>query len=143
MVQTSVSFCLVSVSMFCPFMRVRCWNLPLLLCDVKYVLWALVKFFYECEYPCIWSIYVQNWEFLVDFSLDEYEMPYLNFLITFGWKSILFDIRMAIPACFLELFPWKIVFFEVVCLSLSLRWLSCIPQTVGSFICIQYVSLFY
>jgi hypothetical protein len=36
--------------------------------------------------------------------------PSLSFLITFGWKSILFDIRMAIPACYLGPFAWKIVF---------------------------------
>ena len=33
--------------------------------------------------------------------------PSLSFLITFGWKFTLFDIRIATPACFLELFAWK------------------------------------
>jgi hypothetical protein len=36
--------------------------------------------------------------------------PSLSFLITLGWKSILFDIRMATPACFFGPFAWKIVF---------------------------------
>jgi hypothetical protein len=31
-------------------------------------------------------------------------------LTTFGWKLILLDIRMAIPACFLGPFAWKIIF---------------------------------
>jgi hypothetical protein len=31
-------------------------------------------------------------------------------LITLGWKSILFDITMATPACFFRPFAWKIVF---------------------------------
>jgi hypothetical protein len=45
---------------------------------------------------------------LVDFTF-EYEFPSLSFLITLGWKSIFFDIRMATPACFLlhmQLEPW-------------------------------------
>jgi hypothetical protein len=36
--------------------------------------------------------------------------PSLSFLITFGWKSVLFAIGMATPACFLETFAWRIVF---------------------------------
>ena len=36
--------------------------------------------------------------------------PSLSFLITLGWKSILFDIRMATPAYFFRPFAWKIVF---------------------------------
>ena len=60
--------------------------------------------------------------------------PSLSFLMTFGWKSILFDIRMATPACFLEPFAWKIVFQRFTlryCLSLPLRWISCIQQNAG------------
>jgi len=35
---------------------------------------------YECRCSCIWSIDVQNWEFiLVDFSFDEYEVSFLIF----------------------------------------------------------------
>ena len=33
--------------------------------------------------------------------------PSLSFLITFGWKFTLFDIRIATPACFLGPFAWK------------------------------------
>jgi hypothetical protein len=47
---------------------------------------------------------------LEDFTFDEYEVSLLVFLITLGWKSILFDIRMATPACFFIPFAWKIVF---------------------------------
>ena len=37
-------FCLVSVSMTSPLVRVGCWNLPPLLCGVQYAFWALEKF---------------------------------------------------------------------------------------------------
>jgi hypothetical protein len=36
--------------------------------------------------------------------------PSLSFLITLGWKSILFAIRKATPSSFLGLFAWKFVF---------------------------------
>jgi hypothetical protein len=67
----------------------------------------------------------------------------LSFLITLGWKSILFDIRMATPAGSFGSFAWKIVFQPYTlrsCLSLSLRWVSCMQQNVGSCICSQSVS---
>ena len=38
------------------------------------------------------------------------KFPSLSFLITFGWKSTLFDIRMATPACFLGPIAWNIFF---------------------------------
>jgi hypothetical protein len=34
----------------------------------------------------------------------------LSFLITFGWKSIFLDIKMATPDCFLRPFAWKCFF---------------------------------
>jgi hypothetical protein len=46
--------------------------------------------------------------FLVDFSFGEYEVSFLIFFDDF-WL-ILFDNRMATPACFLELFAWKFSF---------------------------------
>ena len=60
--------------------------------------------------PCIWGIGVQNWEFLVDFPLMSMKYPSLSFLMTFGWTSILFDIRMATSICFLGPFAWKFFF---------------------------------
>jgi hypothetical protein len=33
--------------------------------------------------------------------------PSTSILVTFGWKSILLDIRMATPARFFGLFAWK------------------------------------
>ena len=48
----------------------------------------------------------------------------LTFWITLVWKSILFDIRMATPACFFRPFAWKFDFQPFTlrwCLSLSLR----------------------
>jgi hypothetical protein len=45
------------------------------------------------------------------FSFDEYEVFFLFFfLITFGRKLILFDIKIATPAYFLVPFAWKIIF---------------------------------
>ena len=59
----------------------------------------------------IWHIDVQNWHIiLVDISFDKYKMSFLISLINFGWKSILLDIRIATPACFLGPFDWKILF---------------------------------
>ena len=70
--------------------------------------------------------------------------PSLSFLITLGWKSILFDIRMATPACFFGPFGWKIVFQPFPlrqCLSFSLRWVSCKQQNVGSCLCSESIRL--
>ena len=66
--------------------------------------------FNECGCSYIWSVDIQNCEFLlVDFTFDEYKVSSLSFLITLGWKSILLDIRMATLACFLRPFAWKII----------------------------------
>ena len=35
----------------CPLMKVGCWNLPLLLCDMQYMLWALVRFLLWMQVP--------------------------------------------------------------------------------------------
>jgi hypothetical protein len=68
-----------------------------------------VFIFYECWYPCIRSLDVQSREFfLVDFLISM-KCSSLSFLINLDWKSILFDIRMATPACFLGPYAW--IFF--------------------------------
>ena len=70
--------------------------------------------------------------------------PFLSFLMSLGWKSILLDIRMVTPACFFRHFAWKIIFQPFIlrqCLSFSLRWVSCKQQNVGSCLCSQSVSL--
>ena len=93
-------------------MRLGCWNLPLLLCEMQCVLWALVKFLLlmwvllhlEHRYS---ELRVNLGRF---FPLTSIRCPSLSFLMTFGWKSILFDIRIATPACVLGPFAWKIVF---------------------------------
>ena len=46
------------------------------------------------------------WIFLV----TNMKCPFLCLLIDLSLKSILLDIRLAIPACFLGLFDWKIFF---------------------------------
>jgi hypothetical protein len=44
--------------------------------ESKY-LWPLVRYFYKYKCPCIWSIDVQNWEFiLVGFSFFEYVVSF-------------------------------------------------------------------
>ena len=49
------------------------------------------SFFNECSCPCIWSIDIQNWEFLLeDFTFDEYEVPLLVFFDNFGLEDIFF-----------------------------------------------------
>jgi hypothetical protein len=68
-------------------------------------------------------------------------------LITLGWKSILLDIRMPTPPCFLGPFAWKIVFqlfffFLRNYLSLSLRLVFCKQQNVGSCLCSQSISIY-
>jgi hypothetical protein len=101
--------CLVSVSIVCSFLRVGCWSLPLVLCEMQCVLWALVKFL-------LWMVVALNLEHKCSelrVHLGRYflwqlwhVLPYL-FLITFVWKLILLNIRMATPACFLGSFSWN------------------------------------
>jgi hypothetical protein len=55
----------------------------------------------------IFRIESSSWKILPLMSM---KCSSLSFLITLGWKSILFDIRMATPACFFWPFAWKIVF---------------------------------
>jgi hypothetical protein len=43
------------------------------------------SFFNECGCPCIWSIDIQNREFILeDFNFDEYEVSLLIFFENFG-----------------------------------------------------------
>ena len=55
----------------------------------------------------IFRIESTSWKILPLMSM---KCPSLSFLITLGWKSIVFNIRMATPACFFRPFAWKIVF---------------------------------
>jgi hypothetical protein len=65
--------------------------------------------------------------------------------MTFGLKSILSDIRMATLACFhLGPFAWKIVFQPFTlrkCLSLTLKYVSCLQQNAGYCLYIQSLIL--
>ena len=70
--------------------------------------------------------------------------PSPSLLIDYSLKSILLDIRMATPACFLGPFAWKTFsqpFTLSRCLSLWLRCVSCKQQNVGSCFRIQSLSL--
>ena len=78
------------------------------------------------------------------FPLMNMKCPSSSCLITFGWKSILLDIRMATPACFLGPFAYKSFFLPFTlrqCLSMFLRCVSCMQQNAGSCLHIQSVSL--
>ena len=95
--------------------------------------------------PCFWGIHVQNWDtILVDLCFDKYDVSFLTYFYYFWLKSILLDIRMATPACFLVLFTWKIFphpFTLRQCLSLLLRCVSYTQQNEESCFCIHSVSL--
>ena len=70
--------------------------------------------------------------------------PSPSLLIDFSLKSVLLDIRMATPTCFLGPFAWKTLsqpFTLSRCLSLWLRCVSCKQQNVGSCFHIQSLSL--
>jgi hypothetical protein len=67
--------------------------------------------------------------------------PSPSLLITFGWKSILLDIRMATPACFLGSSAWKTfpaLYSEIV----SVWMLRCAAEGC-SCLCIQSVSFYW
>ena len=80
------------------------------------------------------------------FTIATNSIKYLSpsLRIDFSLKSILLEIRMATPACFLGPFAWKTFsqpFTLSRCLSLRLRCVSCKQQNVGSCFCIQSLSL--
>ena len=78
------------------------------------------------------------------FPLMNMKYPSSSYLITFGWKSILLDIRMATLACFLKPFAWKTFFNPFTlsyCLSLLMRHVTCTHQNSGSSLGIQSLSL--
>jgi hypothetical protein len=138
----SVSFTvslLVSVSMICPLIRVdRVLKSLTIIVWGTCMLWALVKFFYECGYICIWSIDIQNWEFfLVDFSFNEYEVSFL----------ILFD-NLA-ERWFYSLLEWLLQLISWFYLlgnffSSPLLWGSFCPWHWGVFpVCSKILGLVY
>lgn len=59
----------------------------------------------KCGYSFVWAIAVKNQNFiLVEFYLNEYEVPFPICLDKFGLKLILLGKKLGIPACFLGLF---------------------------------------
>ena len=111
-----MSLYLVSVSKTCPLGKVGCWCIPLLLCGVQCMFWALLKFLL-----LIWVCFHLGHRcselrlYLGIFSLMNMR-PSLSHLITFGWKSILLNIRMELPTCFLGPFACKTFFFSCLLL---------------------------
>jgi hypothetical protein len=94
--------------------------------------------------PCICGLDVQNWGFiLVDFSFDECPSP--SDLITFGWKSVLLDIRIATLDCFVGSCSCKtdffqtlllvFIFFAGVCFLYKAEWWK-------SCLCVLHLSLY-
>ena len=79
---------------------------------------------------------------LVEWSFDELKWPSPSHLITFGWKSILLDIRMATQLVSSDQFLEKLssLFTLRLYLSLPLRFLSCRRQNAGSFLCNQVLA---
>ena len=79
------------------------------------------------------------------FPVTNMKCPSLSLLIDFSLKSILLDIRIATPTCFLGTFDWYIFFPQPFtlrwCLSLRLRCVSCMQQKDGFCFCIHSVSL--
>ena len=109
----------MSVSITCPLVRFGFWSFPLLLCEDQCVFWALEKFllfllllllvfFFFGVCPWNWIMAVQNSNFiLVNFFFDDYKVCFPISYVYFGWKFILLDIKMTIPARFLRPFAWK------------------------------------
>lgn len=59
----------------------------------------------KCGYSFVWGIVVKIQNFiLVEFYMDEYEVPFPICLDKFGLKLILLGKKLGIPACFLGLF---------------------------------------
>jgi hypothetical protein len=78
------------------------------------------------------------------FPLMKNRCPSLSHLITFGWKSILLDIMISTPDCFLRPFAWMIFFHPFThryLLSLLLWCVSCMQQNFKSCLPFQSVSL--
>jgi hypothetical protein len=72
------------------------------------------------------------------------ECPSLSHLINVGLKSTVSEISIATPACFQGPLAWQIFFQPFTlsqCLFLSMEWVSCRQQIVGSSFLIQFANL--
>ena len=91
----------------------------------------------------MFRIETSPWQIVFPFT--HMKCPSLNFMITFGWKLILFNIRIATPACLLLPFAQEIIFYpfslRVHSLSFSLCSVSCMQQNAGSCLYIQPIGL--
>ena len=94
-------------------MRVGCGSL-LLLCDETIAVCALS--FTKVSLMNVAALAFRAWIFRIESSswrilpLMSMKCPSLSFLMTLVWKSILFNISFANPACFFGPFAWKIIF---------------------------------
>ena len=110
----SLILCLIFAWMFCQLVIVGCWNVPLLMCVVQCAIQALAMFLLQMWVPLCLGERCSELRYHLHKFLPFMSMkcPFLSLLITFGWKSILLDIKMTTPTCFLGLFTWK-TFFPV------------------------------
>ena len=66
---------------------------------------------YKVQCTRVWCVYICDCEiFVVNFSFNKDVVTSSSQLISFKLKSILSDIRIATPACFLVPFSWYILF---------------------------------
>jgi hypothetical protein len=89
------------------------------------------------EYRLI--IVISFWSFSPFIST---ECP-LSPLINIGLKSTLSEMSIATPACFQGLLAWQIFFLPFIlslCLFLSVSWVSCKQQILGSSFLIQFMK---
>jgi hypothetical protein len=96
------------------------------------------------RYPCMWSIDIQNREFLVYFPFDVYEVSFLIFLDNF-WLEVNFIqylngySSLFLGTIFLEnYFPG---FYSEVVSDFVIEWVSCMHLNVGFCLHIKSVSL--
>jgi hypothetical protein len=61
-----------------------------------------------------WVVRIETFSWYI-FPLMSIKYPSWSCLITFGWTSVLLDIRIVTPACFLGQFAWKTFFSALYC----------------------------
>ena len=97
----------------------------------------------RCSYVGYIDIY-NCYVFFLDWSLDHYVV---SFFVSYNiiLKSILSEIRIAIPPFFWFPFTWIIFFLHFTCnlyVSLDLKWVSCRQHICGPCFCIHSVNLY-
>ena len=93
----------------------------------------------------VWGVDVYDcYVSLIYGSLKQYEMSFFSLLTTFGLKSTLSDMRIGTLAFLLSPWAWYVFSYSFtfsLWVSLSMKWVFCRQQIVGSFFLIQSASL--